>query len=355
MKKRLVTSLVIGTILSAAACYLAFRNVPLNQLVSYLKAIDYALVAAAMAIGLAAFFLRIVRWQLILSTSAKVKFMAAFHPLMIGFMMNCILPGRVGEVARPVILTKQSGVPFTSGLATVLAERLFDAIFLLIFFAVLLGTVRIDPGFDVAYGGYHLTAEILESVSRGFLRLTAVLLAAIVAVSIPEVRRFLEGLLLKLPLLVFFGSDKLKEQVAQKISAPLVKILQNIAAGLGLVRQPYKLAFCLVLSFLIWFLSAVAIWVMSLGAPGIGLSFMEMAAVMIIICLFIALPSVPGFWGLWEAGGIFALTLFGVSSGEAAGFTLVNHAAQLFPVIVVGLISAIVTGVHFWKASYGQG
>ena len=67
---------------------------------------------------------------------------------------------------------------------------------------------------------------------------------------------------------------------------------------------------------------------------------------MIIVCFFIALPSVPGFWGLWEAGGVFALSVFGVSVKDAAGYTLVNHAVQMFPVIFVGLASAIVTGIN---------
>ncbi|MCJ7617482.1 MAG: flippase-like domain-containing protein, partial [Desulfobacterales bacterium] len=65
----------------------------------------------------------------------------------------------------------------------------------------------------------------------------------------------------------------------------------------------------------------------------------------IIICFFIALPSVPGFWGIWEAGGIFALSLFGVSAKEAAGFTLANHAIQIFPIIIAGFISAMLSGV----------
>ena len=93
---------------------------------------------------------------------------------------------------------------------------------------------------------------------------------------------------------------------------------------------------------------------MALGSPGIELSFFEMTAVLVIICFFIALPSVPGFWGIWEAGGVFALALFGVSSKDAAGFTLANHAIQIFPVIVIGLISAMKTGVNLLQISYGD-
>ena len=75
---------------------------------------------------------------------------------------------------------------------------------------------------------------------------------------------------------------------------------------------------------------------------------------MLIVCFFIALPSAPGFWGLWEAGGVFAMLLFGVSEKEAAGFTLANHAIQMFPVIIMGLISAFITGVDIRRVSYNQ-
>ena len=65
-----------------------------------------------------------------------------------------------------------------------------------------------------------------------------------------------------------------------------------------------------------------------------------------MICFFISLPFVSGFWGLWEAGGVFALTIFGIDTNDAAGYTLVNHAVQIFPVIIAGLISAVLTGIR---------
>ena len=77
-----------------------------------------------------------------------------------------------------------------------------------------------------------------------------------------------------------------------------------------------------------------------------------MTTVMVIVCFFISLPSVPGFWGLWEAGGIFALSLFGVTVEEAAGFTLANHAIQVIPVIITGFLSAMHLSVNIRQMSY---
>jgi hypothetical protein len=49
------------------------------------------------------------------------------------------------------------------------------------------------------------------------------------------------------------------------------------------------------------------------------------------------------------------MSLFGVSSKEAAGFTLANHALQVFPVIIVGLVSAMILSVNIRKISFKDG
>ena len=93
---------------------------------------------------------------------------------------------------------------------------------------------------------------------------------------------------------------------------------------------------------------------MALGCPGINLTLAELYTVLVIVSFFIALPSVPGFWGLWEAGGVFAMSLFGVAAKEAAGYTLLNHAVQMFPVIFMGFISAVISSINIWQISYHQ-
>ncbi len=133
MKNHLIISLMVGMALSVAALYFAFRNVPLNDLLHYLKSINYLWAFPAVILVLVSFFFRALRWQFILASSHKIGIWRAFHPMMIGFMINCILPGRLGEFARPVILQKNEKIPFATGIATVAAERVFDVGALVIF------------------------------------------------------------------------------------------------------------------------------------------------------------------------------------------------------------------------------
>ena len=351
MKNHLIISLVVGIALSVAALYFAFRNVPLNELLHYLKSINYLWAFPAVILVLVSFFIRALRWKFILASSHKIEIWRTFHPMMIGFMINCILPGRLGEFARPAILQKNEKVPFATGIATVVAERVFDVVALIIFAVITLTTIEINSEAEIVFGDFRLSRSTLEVLFNRSIILGVLLIAAIISVSIPIIRRGIHWAILEIPSLAFFAGESLKGKIAEKVCRPLIRFVDNVASGFTLIKYPKKIFVCALYSCLVWASAAFSWYVFSLGSPGIHLSYAEMYAVMVIICLFIALPSVPGFWGLWEAGGVFALSIFGVSTNAAAGFTLANHGVQIFPVIIVGFISAIITSVNIWQVS----
>ena len=352
MKNHFIISLVVGIALSVAALYFAFRNVPLDELWHYLRSINYLWTFPAVIMVLLSFFIRALRWQFILASSHRVEIWRAFHPLMIGFMINCILPGRLGELARPAILQKNEKVPFATGIATVVAERVFDVVALIIFAVITLATIEINPATEIVFGDFRLNRSTLEVLFNRSIMLGVIVVAAIIGISIPSIRRSIHWAILEIPSLAFFSAESLKTKITAKVSNPLIRFVDNVAAGFTLIRYPKKIFICMLYSCLVWVSAAFSWYIFSLGSPGIHLSYTEMYAVMVIVCLFIALPSVPGFWGLWEAGGVFAMSIFGVSPKAAAGFTLANHGVQIFPVIIMGFISAIITSVNIWQVSY---
>ena len=353
--KKIILSLIAGLIFSGIALYVTFKNIPLQDLVGYLKIINYWWVIPAVAVGLMSFLIRVIRWQLLLSPVKETGFWSAFHPLMIGFMFNCIPPARVGELARPAIFYKKQKVAFSKVLATVGAERVFDILILLLFLVVVLANVEISPTLNLTFGKYHLNKATLETIGITTLKLSLVLIACIVLASVRQSHRIMRRLILGLPALFFFAGDAFREKIRERFCKKLSHIFDNFTAGLGLLRSPKKTALCFVLSLLVWALSGLSYYVLSYGCPGIEISFLEMCAVMVILCFFISLPSVPGFWGLWEAGGVFGLLIFGISAKEAAGFTLANHVFQMFPVIIVGLASSIITGVSIAQVARNTG
>lgn len=355
MKKKLFLSLAFGILLSSAALYLAFRDVPLSDLLAYMGAIDYVWVIPAVALVVIGFILRAVRWRIILSTAQNVNFWQSYHPLMIGFMLNCILPGRIGEAARPLILNRREAVSFTTGLATVAAERFMDAVFMIVFLVLALATVPMDASPQVSFGNHQLSKETLETLGAHTVRLCLLLLAGMLLVAFNKTRDLLKRIINGLPdLVLFFCRDSFRLKIRNSVSLRVNRLLDHAGEGLLLIKHPRKLTLCIGITCLIWALGVVSYYVMAIGCPDVQLSLYEFSIVMVIICFFIALPSVPGFWGVWEAGGIFALSLFGVSSQTAAGFTLANHAVQMFPVMAMGFLSAAALSINVWKISYGS-
>lgn len=352
MTKKMAASFIGGIIISVVALYFAFKNVPLAELFNYLASINYLWVLPAVVVSFLSFMLRAWRWRIILESEKIISVWRAYHPMIIGFMINCVLPGRLGEVARPVILQKEEKIPFTTGLATVVAERVFDISILLILFMLTVGMFQIDPDQNVAFGSYQLNLETLQTVFNGLLKFGALLIVGIALFSIGKFRKIIYRVVMYTPELLFFAGEKFKSAVRKKICEPAVNILKNIARGFTLIRYPKKVLACVVLSVLIWALAAFSYYLFSLGSPGVNLTYLEMTTVMVIVCFFISLPSVPGWWGLWEAGGVFALSLFGVTAKDAAGFTLANHAIQVFPVIIAGFASAMFLSVNIRQMSY---
>jgi hypothetical protein len=346
MNKKIGISLFVGTVVSITTLYFAFRNVPIKELIEYLTTINYLWIIPTVVAILFAFGLRAARWRFILASNYPVGFWQAFHPLMIGFMINCVLPGRVGEFARPLVLNRKEAVPISTGLATVSVERIFDLIILLLLFLAVSSFIRIAPGFNVTFGGYRLDYEVLVTVFNGMLKIGFLMVIGLFLVTLGKTRELANRLILSAPELLFFASKSSKDRLKEKVCRPAVRIIENIASGMALIKDPKRIIICLIYSLAVWFFTALSYYLFSIGCPQINLTLSEITAVMVIICFVIALPSVPGYWGLWEAGGVFAMLLFGVSESEAAGYTLANHAVQIVPVVLVGLVSAWISGVN---------
>ncbi|RPH49428.1 MAG: UPF0104 family protein [Desulfobacteraceae bacterium] len=349
-------SLFIGTAISVAALYIAFRNIPLHDLSAYISSINYFWIIPAVAASLSTFLIRALRWQSILEPVRRISFKHAFHPLMTGFMLNCVLPGRLGEAARPAILAKNEKIPFSTGLATVAVERIFDGIFLVILFIAILAYIKIDPDLVVDFGGYRLNSTDLSRAGKNLAGTGAILVAGSFLVFFSKTRNFMGVIIMKLPHIFFFANTSFKKRIGDKISVPALRILENFSNGFMLIRHPRILLISFCCTLAVWALTSFSYYLLALGCPGINLSFTKLTAVMIIVCFFIALPSAPGYWGLWEAGGIFAMSVFGISAKDAAGYTLVNHLVQMLPVIITGLFSATVTGISigYTNNPYGK-
>jgi glycosyltransferase 2 family protein len=347
---KMILSLIVGIAFSGAAIYLSFRNVPLERLLEYVKTINFWWIIPSTLIALSTFFVRALRWKIIMKPIKEISFWHAFHPVVISFTINCLLPGRVGELARPAILYKRDGLEFSKVLATVAVERIFDIVILLCFFILIMGSIPIDPTLSFSFNGYLINQKTLLDIRAKTILAGIILLGIIFMFMLPMCRLAIGRFISWLPRLLFFTSAQFRQHLSKSLHTRSHAILDNIALGFDVLRNPSKILACFLLSVGVWLLAFCSFYVLTLGCKGVNISFLQSSASIIILCFFIMLPSVPGYWGIWEVGGIYGLMIFGVPKIEAAGLTLTNHFFQIIPLILVGILSAWLTGVNIMQA-----
>ena len=135
MKK--YSALILSIIIAVLAIYYTVRNVSMEDLANSFKDIHYIYLVPSLAVIIVLYWARALRWKMLVLPIKPVKISQLYSPLMVGFMAS-VLPARVGEIVRAYLLAKNQNITFASSLATIVVERLFDLIFLLLLFAWLL-------------------------------------------------------------------------------------------------------------------------------------------------------------------------------------------------------------------------
>ena len=126
MKKHSIWKhLIPGLIIAGIALYLTYRKMDMVQLMSALGEMSWPMLLLILPPLSMSYFFRIMRWRLLLSPIADVSGKDASGPLLTGFMVNALLPGRVGEILRALLLSRRTSVPRASSFATVVLARIF--------------------------------------------------------------------------------------------------------------------------------------------------------------------------------------------------------------------------------------
>src|SRR3989337_1509904 len=136
---------ILSIIVSIVCSWLFVRKIEWSLLKDALKDANYWYVIPTLILTLLVYIVRAIRWQGLLSHIKQVSVLNLLSITCIGFMANNILPARVGEVLRPFLLYKKENVKFSTSVATVIVERIFDMLALIIFTAV---TIALLPDYS---------------------------------------------------------------------------------------------------------------------------------------------------------------------------------------------------------------
>lgn len=297
----------VGILLSGVALVVILRGISWGDVGREMASGNYWWLIPFGLLESLSLWARAMRWKVLLED--RIETPRLFWLTNISYHVSNILPLRIGEVVKIYLATKNSEVKGIQVVSSVLLERMIDLlVVLLMLFAVL-------P--FVPYRGdlVALSYWLVGLVSTGIVGL--IVLARRREVVVRIVKRFGGYISARLGTVMGEGVDQLLYSVRGISMRRLVK-----AFSLG---------------FVVWFAAALAAYVLLLGfLPGKALYVGIFVTA--IVALGIALPSVPGGLGLWEASTVGALAIFGVKREIALSYALAMHLAIFVQMMVLGMV-----------------
>jgi uncharacterized protein (TIRG00374 family) len=316
----------IGIALSAVLLWWTLRVVSIAVVWRELSHASLTLFLLAALCATLIFPLRARRWQTILEPVAPNQPMSAlWRATAVGMMTNNLVPARAGEIARAYALTRQTQVPFATSIASLAVDRLFDMLVLL-----LLGIAAfIDPAFPRTA---RIAGQTLGDIAQGSVILVALLVVALYA-------------------LAFFPSQIVRvfEIFARKISPALEArgktVLIGFSEGLSVLKQPGRFIAVLAWTIAHWLLNALGFW-LGFKAVGVTLPFSAALFLQTLIAIGVALPSAPGFFGVFEKFATVGLGIYGVAPAQATSWAIGFHILSFIPITVIGMWYFARLGLH---------
>lgn len=317
---------LVGVALSAALLWWVLRGVDLAVVGRELATARPVPLAIGVVIATATFPLRAWRWRTLLRLPGNlpVGWGPAWHGVAIGFAANNLLPLRAGEVARAVATSRLAPAPFSTTVASIAVERIFDGLVVVALLA--LGLVASDIPADTRIGGVAIgrVASVVGAV------MALALAVAVVVVRSPALLERTVGRVLP----------------AGPARARALALASGLRDGLSSFASPARVGLVVLQSLVLWLVNAAAFYA-CFRAFGIGVDGWGALVLQGVLIFGIAVPSSPGYVGPFEAVIVAVLALYGVGSDRAFSYAIAYHASTFVPITLLGFLSLGRTSLSF--------
>ncbi len=316
----------LGVAISAVFLFFAFRGVDLDELWEHVRRASYLWLAGLGAVTLYGNWVRAQRWGFFFRHLKRISPWSLFSSTMIGLAANNVLPLRIGEAVRAYSISKKEDLAFATSFTTVILERIFDMVTVLLFLALALFLVPIPESADAQIGS---ALRLLSGV-------TVVVIG------------FIVFLFFKQELMIRWA-DRCIALLPDRIAGPVHSLFHAFLAGLEALTDKRQLLSIFAYSVWLWASFVIAFWC---GAKSLGLDvthdlpmFRASLLAVVLVAIFIMIPAAPGFVGTFQLACVVALSVFGVPKEEALSFSLLTHGVQYLSVTLIGAYCFVREGI----------
>lgn len=312
--------ILLGLAISVAALAFVAGSVDLAEAGAVLTSADPLPVAAILVVVAIQVAIRATRWSFVLPVEPgadRISPRRLAPPMLVGYLGNAILPARLGEPMRALLVARREQVGTTEALGSVFLERVVDvATLALVAFAASLAVGA--PGWIQQGLGVAAAASVVG-------------LTVLLTVGVAPVVQLLDRLgLARLP----------------AVSALATRFAATLG---GPSRRPAVLA-AAAISLAAWGLDATTFW---LAAQAVGLPLDYPSAVLVagVTVLGTAIPSAPGFVGTFELAAAGTAGALGFGSAPALAMAVIAHVMTLGPLALAGAASLVMMGARLGEVA----
>ncbi len=304
------SSTIIGLIVSGVFLYVAVRDLQPGQVWIAFKQAHYLWIVPAIALYLFALVARTARWQALLSSERHVPIRELLPTMAMGRGANNIYPFRTGEIVRVLLLRQRNDVPAAAGLASILVERIFDGLTMILFLIL-----------AALIGGIPDYLRYVVWTALAVFGAALVLVYAMVLWPVP-IQRLAEWFIAHL--------------VPRRFRPRLRDISKRFINGFTSIKSILTLTLVLLFSITVWTAETFS-YRLLMNSFGFGVDLHQLLLMSSIANLGTALPSGPGNVGTFDAPSILVLTQIGIAKDTAISYQTLLHAVLWCTETLAGL------------------
>jgi uncharacterized protein (TIRG00374 family) len=249
-----------------------------------------------------------------------------FPAMMIGYMVNNVLPLRAGEFVRVYVVARRWRGRFWTVAATLIVERVLDSVCIVLILGVLIFLVDVPRQVEIA-AGVILAIDVV-----------GISLLVAIAAAPDRCRVVLLKIAARWP----------------SIRERALRMFDMFLHGLDGIRTARHLPALFATTILVWILPAAAAWA-GLRAAGLHLPLLAGWVLVAFVGIGVSIPSAPGYVGVFHFAAVKAVELFGVPETIGLGFAIVFHVSQVVPVTLTGWLYLVREHLTLSEARAGSG
>ncbi len=321
--------MTVSLVLMIALLAIFLWNVDFAEVGRAMANADPARLAAAAVIALIAYWLRALRWQFILLPVAKVRHTSVLLTTAVGYAALSLLPARMGDLIRPILLARREKIPTSASLASILTERVFDMWTVVFFFLVFIVWPPAMPNLD-------------DQAKR--------------SLEVLSISGYVVGVGLVIGTLILLGLFKYQERFISVITRPIAWIKKDwqqpaenffvhFLDGLRVLQRPRDLLITTIASIAMWYVICWQVQ-MTLLAFDVHLPLRASYLLVTLAVLGLAVPTPGGVGGFHKATQVGMTMFFGIGLNKATGIAIAYHAICFVPITIIGLLCLPLLGVN---------